>query len=294
MRLLVTGGAGFIGSHLVDELIKLGHKVLVIDNLSLGRKENINPKAKFCKRDIRDYAAIKPVFKNIDCVFHLAAQPRIQPSIINPRESYENNVLGTFNVLMAARDAKVGRLVYSASSSVYGDQERTPLTEDMTPKPKNPYALFKLMGEQKCHLFHRLYNLPVVCLRYFNVYGERQACEGAYATVAGIFLLQKSQNKPLTIVGTGEKRRDFTYVKDVVRANILAMKSKKAVGQIINIGTGTNYSVNQVAAMISPNSVFIPDRPGESKETLADISKAKKLLGWSPKMRLEKWIEGVI
>ena len=291
MKLLVTGGAGFIGSNLADELVRLGHKVAVIDNLSLGKKEYVNPKAKFHRQDIRDYKKIKPLFKNIDCVFHLAAQPRIQPSIINPAESFDNNVLGTFNALLAAKENKVKKIVYSASSSAYGDQKRLPLTEEMIAHPKNPYALFKYMGEEMCGLFHSLYGLPVVCLRYFNVYGERQSTAGAYATVIGIFLKQRKSGKPLTIVGNGKQLRDFTYVGDVARANIAAMRSSKAVGHLINIGSGQNYSVNEVAGMIDEKHIFIPPRPGESKVTLADISKAKKLLGWKPKVSLENWLK---
>lgn len=291
MKLLVTGGAGFIGSNLTDELVRLGHKVTVIDNLSLGKKEHINPKAKFHKLDIRNYKAIKPLFKGIDCVFHLAAQPRIQPSIIDPARSFDHNVLGTFNVLLATKENGVKKVVYSASSSAYGDQKKLPLTEDMFPHPKNPYALFKYMGEEMCGLFHSLYGLPVVCLRYFNVYGERQSTEGAYATVIGIFLKQKKSGKPLTIVGNGRQMRDFTYVGDVAKANIAAMRSSKAVGHLINIGSGQNYSVNEVARMIDEKHIFIPPRPGESRVTLADISKARKLLNWQPRVSLEKWLK---
>ena len=294
MKLLVTGGAGFIGSNLTDELVRLGHEVLIIDNLSLGKKEYLNPRAKFFKKDIRDYKSISPVFKGVDCVFHLAAQPRIQPSIINPAESFDNNVLGTFNVLLASHRNKVKKIVYSASSSAYGDQPKLPLKEIMTAYPKNPYALFKYMGEEMCHLFHGLYGLPTVCLRYFNVYGERQSTKGAYATVIGIFLSQKKIGKALTIVGDGNQRRDFTYVKDVANANILAMKSQKVIGRLINIGSGENYSVNEVAKMIDKKHIFIPPRPGETKVTLADISVAKKLLGWRPKVRLENWIEKMV
>ena len=289
-RILVTGGAGFIGSNLVDELVKIGHKVIVIDNLSLGKREYVNSKAKFHELDIRDFKGIKPLFKGVDCVFHLAAQPRIQPSIVNPAESFDNNVFGAFNVLLAAKENGVKKVVYSASSSAYGDQKELPLREDMTAHPKNPYALFKYMGEEMCGLFHSLYGLPVVCLRYFNVYGERQSTEGAYATVIGIFLKQKKIGKPLTIVGNGKQMRDFTYVGDVARANIAAMRSSKAVGHLINIGSGQNHSVNEVAEMIYEKHIFIPPRPGESMITLADISKAKKLLGWEPRVSLEKWL----
>ena len=290
-KLLVTGGAGFIGSNLVDELVKAGHKVSIIDNLSLGKREYLNPEAKFYKKDIRDLKSIKSLFKGVDCVFHLAAQPRIQPSIINPAESFSNNVLGTFNVILAARDNKVKKFVYSASSSAYGDQKKSPLKEAMKPNPKNPYALFKYKGELMCDLFYKLYGLPTVCLRYFNVYGERQSTIGAYATVIGIFLKQRKSGKPLTIVGNGNQRRDFTYVKDVARANILAMKSKKAVGHVINIGSGQNYSVNEVAKLIEKKHVYIPPRPGEARGTLPDISKAKKLLGWQPKVKLTDWLK---
>lgn len=293
-NLLVTGGAGFIGSNLVDELVRQGHQVLIVDNLSLGKKEYLNPKAKFYKKDIRDYKSIKPLFRGVDCVFHLAAQPRIQPSIIDPATSFDNNVLGTFNVLLAAKENKAPKIVYSASSSAYGDQKSLPLKEEMRANVKNPYALFKYMGEEMCQLFNQLYGLPTVCLRYFNVYGERQSVEGAYSTVIGIFLKQKKQGKPLTIVGDGNQRRDFTYVKDVVRANIMAMKSKKAVGHLINIGSGKNHSVNEVAHMIDKNHKFIPPRPGESRVTLADISKAKKLLSWKPQVMLENWLKKVV
>jgi len=291
MKLLVTGGAGFIGSNLVDELVREGHRVLIIDNLSLGKKEYLNPKAKFYKKDIRDYKSIKPIFRGVDGVFHLAAQPRIQPSIINPAYSFDNNVVGTFNVMLAAKENKVKKFVYSASSSAYGDQKTLPLRENMEPHPKNPYALFKYMGEEMSRLFQQLYGLPTVCLRYFNVYGERQSVEGAYSTVIGIFLKQKKDGKPLTIVGDGNQRRDFTYVKDVARANIMAIKSNKAVGHLINIGSGKNYSVNEVAKMIDDNHKYIPPRLGETKVTLADISLARKLLGWKPEVMLRDWLK---
>jgi len=298
-KILVTGGAGFIGSHLVDALIEKGFDVVVVDNLSTGRKEylhpaffkrgGVNPKADFHKLDIRDLEKIKPLFKGIDYVFHLAAQPRIQPSIINPVESHSNNVVGTLNVLIASRDAKVKKFIYSASSSVYGDQKELPLREDMIPKPKSPYSLFKLIGEHYCNLFNHLYGLPTVCLRYFNVYGPRQSCEGAYATVIGIFLRQAKNGKPLTIVGDGEQTRDFTYIKDIVRANILAMESNKVdKGEVINIGTGKNYSVNRIASLISKKVVHISSRQAEVRDTLADNTKAKKLLGWQPTIDIEE------
>ena len=292
MKLLVTGGAGFIGSNLVDKLIGEGHQVAIIDNLSTGKKENLNPKAKFHKLDIRDLKKIKPVFKGVDYVFHLAAQPRIQPSIINPVESHSHNVVGALNVLVAARDAKVKKVIYSASSSAYGDQKKLPLKEDMITGPKSPYSLFKLIGEYYCELFTELYNLPTVSLRYFNVYGPRQSCEGAYATVIGIFLKQAESNQALTIVGDGTQTRDFTHVRDVVKANILAMQSNKVgKGEVINIGTGKNHSINKIASLISDKVVYISSRLAEVHDTLADNALAKELLTWQPEVGLEEGIK---
>jgi len=291
---VVFGSNGFIGSHIVDTLIKGGYKVVIIDNLSLGKKENINPKAGFYKRDIRNLKSILPFFKNVDGVFHLAAQPRIQPSIKDPLTSFDHNVRGTLNVFWAAKVNNVPRVVYSASSSAYGDQDTLPLHEGMVPKPtKNPYALFKYMGEELGKLFLELYQLPVVTLRYFNVYGERQSNEGAYATVIGVFLRQKKNGQQLTIVGDGEQERDFTYVKDVARANLLAMGSRKAVGELINIGAGQKYTINEVAHLVEHEHTFIPPRPGETRVTLADNSKAERILGWKPTMTLERWIKSV-
>ena len=295
MKALVTGGAGFIGSNLVDKLIEQGHEVVVVDNLSTGNKKYLNPKAKFRKLDIRNLKKIKPVFKGVDYVFHLAAQPRIQPSIINPAESHSNNVVGTLNVLIAARDAKVKKFIYSASSSAYGDQKNLPLKEDMIPGPKSPYSIFKLIGEQYCKLFNELYGLPAVSLRYFNVYGPRQSCEGAYATVIGIFLKQARAGESLTIVGDGNQTRDFTHVRDVVRANVLAMQSNKVgKGEIINIGAGKNYSINKIASLISDKVAYISLRPGEVQDTLADNSLAKKLLNWRPEISIEEGIEELL
>ncbi|MDD5589868.1 MAG: SDR family oxidoreductase [Candidatus Portnoybacteria bacterium] len=291
---LVTGGAGFIGSNLVDKLIEENFKVVVIDNLSNGKKEYINPKAEFHKADIRELKSIKKYFRNVDYVFHLAAQPRIQPSIKDPLFSNDNNINGALNVLLAARDARVKKFIYSASSSAYGDQAKMPLKENMAIYPKNPYAAQKYFGEVYCRIFSELYGLKTICLRYFNVYGPRQKEEGAYSTVIAVFLRQKKKGRPMTIVGDGTKRRDFTYVSDVVGANILAAKSDLGKGEVINIGTGKNFSVNQVAEMIGGKKINIPDRPGESKETLADISLAKKLLGWKPKVNLSEGIQKIL
>jgi nucleoside-diphosphate-sugar epimerase len=291
-KCLVTGGAGFIGSNLVDALIERGDEVIVLDNLTTGKRENINPQAKFYEGDMRSLEEIKPLFEGIDYVFHFAAFPRVQPSIEDPLNSNDINLNGTLNVLVAARDAKVKKVVYSASSSAYGDQSQMPLVETMPAHPLSPYGLQKYMGELYCRLFSEIYGLPTVCLRYFNVYGKRQALEGAYCLVMGIFVKQRLEGKPMTIVGDGEQRRDFTYVGDVVSANILAAGSEKAVkGEAINVGRGKNYSVNELAEMIGGPTEAMPARI-EPRETLADTSLARELLGWEPKMGLPAWLDG--
>lgn len=289
--ILVTGGAGFIGSHLVDNLIKLGNRVIVIDNLSTGRKENINPEAEFHQLDIRNLEKIKPLFRGIDYVFHLAAAARVQPSIEDPVTFNDINLNGTLNVLVSSKDAGVKKVIYSASSSAYGDQSAMPLKEDMPARPLSPYGLQKYAGELYCRLFSEIYDLPTVSLRYFNVYGPRQALKGAYALVMGIFIKQRLEGKPMTVVGDGEQRRDFTSVFDVIRANILAAGSDKVgKGEVINIGQSHNYSVNELANMIGGPIINLPPRI-EPRETLADIAKAKELLGWKPKANLPDWLE---
>ena len=290
-KILVTGGAGFIGSNMVDALVKRGDEVVIIDDLSTGKKENINPKAKFYKVDIRDLQKIRPLFKNIDYVFHFAAFARVQPSIENPVKSNDINLNGTLNVLEAARQAKVKRVIYSASSSAYGDQSQMPLKENMPAHPISPYALQKYIGELYCRLYSEIYNLETVCLRYFNVYGKRQVLEGAYALVIGIFVKQRLNSKPMTIVGDGEQKRDYTSVIDVVKANILASESQKVgKGEVINIGRGKNYSVNEVAKMIGGDTINIPPRL-EPRETLADNFLARSLLDWKPTVDLPNWFE---
>lgn len=294
MKFLVTGGAGFIGSHLVDALIARGDEVKIIDNLLTGKREYLNPKADFLKLDIRNLDEIKPHFKGVDAVFHLAALPRIPISIEKPAETHAINAAGTLNVLIAARDAGVKKVIYSASSSAYGNQQNLPLREDMPPRPLNPYAVQKYIGELYCRIFAEFYGLKIVSLRYFNVYGPRQHTDGAYAPVMGIFLRQKANGEPLTITGDGEQTRDFTYVSDVVWANILAYESDKVgKGEVINIGAGKNYSVNDIARLVGGKISYIPARPGEIKHTLADITLAKKLLGWEPKVDIEEGI-GII
>ncbi len=281
---LVTGGAGFIGSHLVDALVEGGLAVRVLDNFSSGRRENLNPRAMLFEADIRERTTIQPAFAGVDCVFHTAALPRVGLSIERPAETHLVNVDGTLNVLLAAREAGVRRLIYSSSSSVYGGQERLPLGETMTPDPLSPYALQKLVGEQYVRMFHRLYGLGALCLRYFSVYGPRMDLEGAYATVIGAFLRARQQGRPLTIRGDGEQTRDFTHVRDVVRANLAAMDCAIDDGRPLNVGHGRALSVNQIAELIGGPRVSVPPRPGEPRDTLADLARVRGALGWSPEV----------
>ena len=289
-KCLVTGGAGFIGSNLVDELIAKNYEVTVIDNLATGKRENLNPKAQFYELDIRDLEAIRPLFEGVDYVFHVAALPRVQYSIADPVTTHSVNVTGTLNVLKAAAEAKAKKVIFSSSSSVYGDQATLPLREDMKAEPMSPYAMHKYLSELYCQLFSKIYDLPTVCLRYFNVYGQRQSLEGAYRLVIAVFLDQRSKNEPLTITGDGEQRRDFTNVADIVRANILAATNPVVgLGEAINIGRGRNHSVNEVAKIIGGPTVNIPPRL-EPRETLANNSLARELLGWEPTVNLTDWL----
>ncbi len=290
-KVIVTGGAGFIGSNAVDALLEKGHEVHVIDNLSGGKQENINPKAIFHKADICNLDEIKPFFVGVDCVFHFAAMPRVQYSIEHPLETNTVNMGGTQNVLIAAHEAGVKKLVYSASSSAYGEQDTMPLVETMLPKPVSPYGLQKYVGEHMCRIWSRVYGLPTVCLRYFNVYGPRQSEEGAYALVIARFLKQKREGQKMTITGDGLQTRDFTHVRDVVRANILAMESGKVGnGEVINIGAGNNKSVLEIAKLIGGEYEFVPARI-EPRNTLADNTLARELLGWIPQENFEKAVE---
>lgn len=293
-KYIVTGGAGFIGSHITDQLIARGDEVHVIDNFLTGKRERLNPKATLHEVDIRDFERLAPIFKGAAGIFHTAAQPRMQLSIREPRLTNDINITGTLNVLLAARDAGVKRVVYSASSSAYGPRHSMPLKEDMAPEPVIPYAIQKRVGEQYCIMASRFYGVETVSLRYFNVYGPRQTTEadGPYATVIGIFLEQRAKGKKMSVVPDGHQCRDFTHVVDVARANILAMGSDKVGhGEIINIGTGKNYSVLKVAEMIGGPWVFIEPRMGEVRETLADNKKAKELLSWEPKVSFEQGIQ---
>jgi len=291
MKCLVTGGAGFIGSNLVDKLINEGHQVVIIDDLSSGKKENINPLAEFHKEDITS-ENISHIFEGIEVVFHTAAKARVQPSIEDPVLFNKVNVEGTLNVLKLSVDNGVRRFVYSASSSAYGDTEKMPEIESDPVNPLSPYGVQKLVGELYCTMFPKVYDIETVSLRYFNVYGERQLLEGAYCLVMGIFARQRLNNEPMTINGDGEQRRDFTYVGDVVQANYLAATSPKVGnGEVINIGNGDNRSVNQIADMIGGPKIH-REPVIEPSCTLADNTKARELLGWQPTMVIEDWIEG--
>lgn len=290
MKVIVTGGAGFIGSHLTDALVERGLKVHVIDNLSNGKSEHLNQKAAFHNLDIRELDKIRPVFKDTTYVFHVAALPRVQISIQDPKTTHDVNVNGTFNVLLAAKEAGVKRVIYSSSSSVYGEQEKFPLREDFEARPMSPYGLQKYIGELLCRVFSIVYGIETVSLRYFNVYGSRCDPEGPYALVISRFLKQRAAGEPLTIVPPGTQSRDFTHVRDVVRANLLAMESEKAgQGEAINIGAGNDRTVIELASIIGGPTVFTEPRL-EPQRTLADIGRAKELLDWEPNVPLEKGI----
>ncbi|NQU83730.1 MAG: NAD-dependent epimerase/dehydratase family protein [Parcubacteria group bacterium] len=294
MNFIVTGGAGFIGSNLVDELIKSGHKVRIIDNLSTGKKGNINPLADFHEIDIRNLDGIQPLFKGAHGVFHLAAVPNVQTSIEKPVETNDINTSGTLNVLVSAQKAGVKRIVFSASSAAYGDPVSLPLSEEMKPNPKSPYGLQKLIGEEYCKLFSEVYDIETVSLRYFNAYGPRMTDEGAYFTVISVFLKQKAGGKLLTITGDGTQTRDFVHVLDIVEANILAMENEKlGKGEVINIGTGKNYSVNHIASLVGGETINLPARI-EPHDTLANIERANNLLNWKPTISLEEGINELI
>jgi len=294
MKSLVTGGAGFIGSNLVDQLLKIGHDVVCIDNEFSDIHDQFywNDKAENHLFDIRDYENTRPLYDGVDYVFHIAAEARIQPAILNPIEAVSINSVGTCTVLQCAREAGVKRVMYSSTSSGYGMNDY-PNVETQSDDCLNPYSVSKVNGEKLCTMYTKLFDLPTVVFRYFNVYGERQPIRGQYAPVVGIFLRQNAAEEPLTIVGDGEQRRDFTYVGDVVNANIMASISNPdddAFGQVYNVGTGSNYSVNEIAAMVSEDTVYLPPRIGESRITLANIEKIEKTFGWKPKVKLEDWI----
>ena len=291
-KVLVTGGAGFIGSHLVRALLEKGYDVHVIDNYAGGRfPERVSADAVYHEGDITDAPFVAEVMKDVQFVFHLAALPRVQYSILHPLETNHTNVTGTLTVLKAATDAGVKRVIYSASSSAYGDQEHMPLMEDMAAHPKSPYALQKYIGELYCRVFSEIYALETVSLRYFNVYGAHADPDGPYALVIAKFIKQRKTGDAMSVAGDGLNTRDYTHVKDVVRANILAAESDAVgKGEVMNIGGGKNYSVLDITKMIGGDVVHVEARL-EPKNTLADTSRARTLIGWSPEIKLETGIE---
>lgn len=294
MKSLVTGGAGFIGSHIVDKLLSLGHSVVVIDNESSGVHEHFyhNSNAEYHKIDIADYDATKNLYKDVDYVFHCAAESRIQPTILNPLGAVRTNVLGTATVLQCSREHDVKKVIYSSTSSAYGLKNTPPLEETMPDDCLNPYSVSKVSGEKICAMYTKLFGVKTVTFRYFNVYGPREPIKGPYAPVVGLFLRQFRAGEVLTVVPDGTQRRDFTHVDDVVNANMLAMMiDHDHYGEIFNVGTGTNHSVLELAAMISDQTKMIEPRLGEAYITLANNTKIKKVLGWEPKENIEQYIK---
>lgn len=294
----MTGGCGFIGSHIVDRLLLEGHNVTVIDNFITGRPENLehqkgNPDLKIVEADITDERSITPYFKDIDWVFHLAAVADIVPSIQEPEKYFRSNVDGTFSVLEASRKCGIKRFVYSASSSCYGIPEVYPTPETAEAKPQYPYALTKYMGEQLVMHWGQLYKLPVISLRLFNVYGTRSRTSGTYGAVFGVFLAQKLAGKPYTVVGDGTQTRDFTYVTDVANAFVTAAKSD-ITNMIFNVGSGGTYSVNRLVELLGGEITYIPKRPGEPDCTFADTTKIRKQLGWKPNVTFDEGVNEVL
>jgi len=291
---LVTGGAGFIGSHVVDKLLDLGHKVIVIDNESSDGHDQYywNGHAKNYHLDIRHYGGIEEVFKGVDYVYHLAAKASVQASVDNPIPTIETQVMGTINVLEAARKHGVEKFVYSSTSAAYGNRNPIPNTEIMREDPLNAYAIGKLSGEQLVKAYHGLYGMKTVAFRYTNVYGERARHVGTYAPAVSKFLKMKREGFPLTIYGDGNQRRDFIHVSDVAAANaMISFEELDNWGEVYNIGYGENWSIREIANAIDSNQVFLSARPGEMKETLADIRKAKTELAWRPKVNILDWIQ---
>jgi len=296
MKALVTGGAGFIGSHLVDRLIAEDYEVIVIDNESSGSdKFYYNNDAEYAWYDIANYKNIAPLFKDVDYVFHLAAESKIQSSIDNPTLAVRTNVTGTCNVLQAARDNGVKRVMYSSTSAAYGSINFPPFAEYMERNCLNPYSVSKCCGEDLCKMYWDLFGLETIIFRYFNVYGERQPRKGPYAPVIGIFKKQLEAKQPMTVVGDGLQTRDYVHVSDVVNANILAATSStsEVVGEIFNIGTGEAYSVMDLVWMMGgqfPDYEHLSSRIGEVRHSKADFSKTREYLGWTPKIKLEEWL----
>jgi len=294
MKSLVTGGAGFIGSNLVDQLVKLKHQVVVLDNLSNGKLSNlehIKNKIEFINVDIsKDAETIKKYFNDVDQVFHIAGLADMLPSISNPNKYFQTNVVGTLNILQASKEAKVKKFIYAASASCYGNPEKYPTDEKCKIDTQYPYSLTKFLGEQLVMHWAKIYSMPNISLRFFNVYGPRSSLKDAYSSVFSIFLSQKLSKKSLTIVGNGKQTRDFIHVYDLVDA-IIKTAEKGKNGEIYNVGSGQEISVNLIANLISSDQLNIPKRIGETDRSLADITKIKKQLNWSPSITVEKGIK---
>ena len=300
---LVTGGAGFIGSHLVEELVKQGQRVRVIDNLSTGKKENIKPfleKIEFIEGDIRDLEIVREAMDEVDYVLHQAAVPSVPRSVKDPLTSNSVNVEGTLNILIAARDAGVKRVVYASSSSVYGDTPVLPKHEDMKQEPRSPYAVSKLAGELYCQASYHVYGLETVALRYFNVFGPWQDPQSQYAAVVPKFITALLHGKPPMIFGDGEQSRDFTYIENVVAANLLAAKAPNVAGEAFNIACGERITINELARMlaefigVTTEPEHTPARSGDVLHSLADISKAKRLLGYEGKVGVHEGLKQTV
>ena len=295
---LVTGGAGFIGSHLVERLLDDGHAVRVLDDFSTGRRDNLSrlsghPALESCEVDVANWEAIRGLFEGVEWVFHLAARADIVPSIQRPLEYYQANVSGTAAVVEAARLAGVKRLIYAASSSCYGIPELCPTPETARSQPRYPYALTKWLGEQLVMHWGQVYGLPVVSLRLFNVYGPRSRTSGTYGAVFGVFLAQKFAGQPFTVVGDGTQTRDFVFVTDVVEAFVKAAASDVS-GEILNVGSGRTYSVNELTELLGGQAIHIPKRPGEPDRTWADITKICQRLDWEPKVSFEEGVRTML
>jgi UDP-glucose 4-epimerase len=298
MKTLITGGAGFIGSHLAELLISEGHDVIVVDNLTSGSIDNfesISSKTcfKFENIDIRDIENLKPLFEDVDWVFHLAGLADIVPSIEMPSQYYSTNVTGTFNVLECARIAGIKKIIYAASSSSYGIPDVYPTPETSPIQPEYPYALTKYMGEELVLHWSQLYKLPAISLRLFNVYGTRSRTTGAYGAVFGVFLAQKFNGHPFTVVGDGTQTRDFTYVSDVAKAFLSAAESSLS-GEAMNVGSGNRYSVNRLVELLGGEIEYIPKRPGEPDCTFGDTSKIQKLIGWEATVSFEEGVSKML
>ena len=297
LKSVITGGAGFIGSNLANHLVKIGHKVIILDNFVSGKRSNLEhlkkKDVKIIKIDVSKNKNLNKYLKGADYIFHLAAFAQIMPSIKNPKKYFKNNVIGTLNVLEAAKSKKIKKLIYAASSSCYGASKKIPTSEKDKIELNNPYAATKFLGEELVMKYASIFKMPNISFRFFNVYGPKINISGPYSAVIGNFLFQKKNNKPLTIVGNGQQTRDFIHIDDLVSAFLKAIKSKK-VNKIYNLGSGKRTSINTIAKIIGGKKKFIPPRPGETKHSLANISKLKKEIKWKPKTSINTGIKKLL